>query len=180
MSAEPISVRPEDLPKGAGLTEALLALNNAHAVELSLLDSGTLRALVAQAFLARRIGTADAFLLAFDQDAAYDSPNFLWFRERYARFVYVDRIVVASSARGGGLARRLYLDLFERARDAGHVLVVCEVNSDPPNDASAAFHAGFGFVGVGSALLPGGAKTVSYLARSLARPGSFVEPGPVA
>jgi uncharacterized protein len=33
-------------------------------------------------------------MLAFDQDADYDSPNFLWFRERLARFVYADRVVV--------------------------------------------------------------------------------------
>ena len=53
-----------------------------------------------EAFLARRIGHADALLLAFDQDADYDSPNFLWFRSRYSRFVYVDRIVVAPAAGG--------------------------------------------------------------------------------
>ena len=50
------------------------------------------------------MGSLDAFLLAFDQSAQYDSPNFLWFRSRYPRFVYVDRIVVVSSARGRGPA----------------------------------------------------------------------------
>ena len=64
--------------------------------------------LIGEASYARRIGELDAFLLAFDQDADYDSPNFLWFRERYPRFVYVDRIVVAAAARGRGLARLLY------------------------------------------------------------------------
>jgi predicted GNAT superfamily acetyltransferase len=52
--------------------------------------------------MARRIGNIDAFLLALDQDADYDSPNFRWFSARYPRFVYVDRIVVASAARGRG------------------------------------------------------------------------------
>jgi uncharacterized protein len=33
--------------------------------------------LVEQAFLARRVGSLDAFMLAFDQDAQYDSSNFL-------------------------------------------------------------------------------------------------------
>lgn len=167
MSSAPVPISPEDVPDTGALTRALLALNNAHAIELSLLDSRRLRLLVAEAFVARRIGEDDAMILAFDQDAAYDSPNFIWFRERYRRFVYVDRVVVAPRARGAGLARRLYLDLFERGLDAGHDLVVCEVNADPPNDASAAFHAGMGFVPVGSAALAGGAKTVSYLARPL-------------
>jgi predicted GNAT superfamily acetyltransferase len=74
---------------------AALALNNAHATELSFLEPPRFARLVRSAFLARRIGEIEALLIAFDQDADYDSPNFLWFRERYPRFVYVDRIVVA-------------------------------------------------------------------------------------
>jgi predicted GNAT superfamily acetyltransferase len=133
------------------LAETLLALNNAHAAQLSWLEPERLAHLVGQAFLARRVGEADAFLLALDQDADYDSPNFLWIRSRYQRFVYVDRIVVALSARGRGYARRLYLDLFEHARKAGHERILCEVNSQPPNPQSDAFHAALGFVEVGSA-----------------------------
>ena len=112
---------------------AVLALNNEHAEELSWLDREKLSHLVSQAFYARRIGNLEAFLLAFDQTADYDSPNFLWFKKRYPRFVYVDRIAVASSARGRGHARRLYNDLFDIAARNGHDVVVCEVNSDPPN-----------------------------------------------
>ena len=100
----------------------------------------------------------DAFLLAFDQDAHYDSPNFLWFRARYPRFVYVDRIVVAIAARGRGYARRLYDDLFEHAAAAGHDRVVCEVNTQPPNPASDAFHAALGFVEVGTASVHDGSQ----------------------
>ncbi|MBW8903826.1 MAG: GNAT family N-acetyltransferase, partial [Bradyrhizobium sp.] len=64
------------------LGKALLALNNAHAQELSWLEAERLEYLIGEAFLARRIGRLDAFLLAFDQDARYDSPNFIWFRAR--------------------------------------------------------------------------------------------------
>ncbi len=122
---------------------------------------------MAEAFYARRVGNVAAFLLAFDQDADYDSPNYLWFRERYPRFVYVDRIVVAAAMRKRGLANRLYEDLFRAARVAGHERVVCEVNSDPPNPVSDAFHAALGFVEVGHAAIHGGAKTVRYLVRPL-------------
>lgn len=118
------------------------------------------------AFVATRVGDADALLLAFDQDAAYDNPNFNWFKARYPRFVYVDRIVVSAAARGRGLARALYRDLFARA--AGYERVVCEVNADPPNPASDAFHAALGFEAVGSARLPGTDKTVRYFSRPLA------------
>lgn len=106
-------------------------------------------------------------MLAFDQDARYDSPNFLWFRARYPRFVYVDRIVVASSARGLGYARRLYRDLFEHAVRAGHERVVCEVNRNPPNPASDAFHAALDFVEVGTASVYDGSRTVRYLLKAL-------------
>lgn len=152
---------------GAPLTTALLALNAAHEAELSPLDAPRLRHLVTQAFLAMRVGEscadADALLIAFDQDADYDSPNFLWFRDRFARFVYVDRVVVAQAAQGRGHARSLYAALFRAAQDAGHDRVVCEINSLPPNPASDAFHERLGFAEIGRASLPGGAKQVRYL-----------------
>jgi uncharacterized protein len=143
---------------------ALLALNNAHAAELSWLTPARFSQLLGRAFHARQIGDGDAFLLAFDQDADYDSPNYLWFRARYPRFVYIDRVAVAPSARGRGHARRLYAALVEAAAAEGHDLVVCEVNAEPPNPASDAFHAALGFGEVGRAAIHGGSKTVRYFA----------------
>jgi predicted GNAT superfamily acetyltransferase len=165
--SEPRSVGVADMLRDEALGKALLALNNAHARELSWLEAERLEYLISEAFLARRIGRLDAFLLAFDQDARYDSPNFIWFRARYPRFVYVDRIVVAPSARGRGCARRLYDDLFEHAIRAGHDRIVCEVNKTPPNPASDAFHAALGFVEVGTASVHGGSRTVRYLSQTL-------------
>jgi uncharacterized protein len=165
MADKPWPIAAGDLD-GSTLEAALLALNNAHAMELSWLEPERLRKMVGEAFLARRIGTVDAFLLAFDQDADYDSPNFLWFRARYERFVYVDRIVTAVHTRRRGLARQLYLDLFDAANGARHERVVCEVNADPPNPVSDDFHAAFGFVPVGLGETHGGRKTVTYMARS--------------
>ncbi|RVD47852.1 GNAT family N-acetyltransferase, partial [Mesorhizobium sp. M7A.F.Ca.ET.027.03.2.1] len=106
---------------------AILALNNEHAAELSWLEAERLSFLLGEAFYTRRIGDLEAFIMTFDQDARYDSPNFLWFRERYERFVYVDRVVVAAHARGRGHARRLYQDLFGHVERAGYNLVTCEV-----------------------------------------------------
>lgn len=146
---------------------AILALNNEHARELSWLEMPKLRHLAGEAFLALRAGEADAFLLAFDQDADYDSENFLWFKARYPRFAYVDRVAVASHARGRGLARAFYETLFAKARDAGHTMVACEVNSDPPNPGSDAFHAAMGFREVGTAAIYGGERSVRYFVREL-------------
>src|SRR5262249_48530333 len=110
------------LPISRDLEADVLALNNAHAAELSWLDRDQLAPLLGEASYARRVGTLDAFLLAFDEGAAYASPNYLWFRARHARFVYIDRVVVAPAARGRGLARLLYADLFRHAARAGHDL----------------------------------------------------------
>ena len=146
---------------------ALLALNNAHAAELSELDAAELNRLLSIAFAARVIGDAEAFLLTFEQDADYHSPNFVWFRQRYERFAYVDRVVVSPTARRGGHARRLYEEFFIIARAVGHTHVCCEVNSDPPNPISDAFHARLGFTVCGEAHLPERGKSVRYLIRAL-------------
>jgi hypothetical protein len=163
------SIAALEIASGQPLGESLVALNNAHAQELSWLAPERLEYLVGQAFMAQRIGNIDAFLLALDQDANYDSPNFQWFRARYPRFVYVDRIVVAASARGRGCARRLYNDLFAHALRAGHDRIFCEVNSSPPNRESDAFHAALGFVEIGAASVYGGSRTVRYLSYALAQ-----------
>jgi predicted GNAT superfamily acetyltransferase len=145
--------------------DGLLALNNADAEVLSRLDPAEFRRLLGQAFLAAHIGET-ALLIAFDQTADYTSPNFLWFRARHDRFVYVDRVVVAPESRGRGHARALYEALFVAARRAGHRRIACEVNEDPPNPASDAFHAALGFEVVGAARLPSG-KGVRYFERPL-------------
>ncbi len=146
---------------------AVLALNNANAAATSALDLAGLTELVEQACYARGVGAGgDGFLIAMDQNAAYDSPNFLWFRQRHDRFLYIDRIVISARARGQGHARRLYEDLFACASRLGHTVVGCEVNSDPPNPVSDAFHSALGFEVVGSAVLEG-AKSVRYYERAI-------------
>jgi len=160
-------LRPLNLPPLGFSASPLLSLNNAHAEELSFLSPDRMAQLVGASFMACRIGEADALLLAFDQDADYDSPNFLWFRARFDRFVYIDRVVVAPGRRGQGVARTLYGELFAQAVAAGHTLAVCEVNVSPPNPGSDVFHNALGFKEAGSATLAGGLRTVRYLVRSL-------------
>jgi predicted GNAT superfamily acetyltransferase len=146
----------------------ILPLNNTHVAETSLLDHDSLCALLEIAFFARGVaGGAVAFLIALDQNAAYDNPNFNWFKARRESFVYIDRIIVSAEARGQGLASRLYEELFAAASRAGHRRVVCEVNIAPPNPASLAFHAAIGFTAVGEAAIHNGSKSVRYLEKLL-------------
>jgi uncharacterized protein len=145
---------------------ALVALNNAHAVELSWVEKPQFETMIHNAVYARGIAPNKGFLIAFDQNALYENINFLWFRARYEYFIYVDRIVVHAAFRGQGVARALYEDLFELARSQSQSLIVCEVNSDPPNPASDLFHKRLGFNHVGDSLIPSG-KRVQYLAKHL-------------
>lgn len=151
--------------------DALLALNAAHEVETSPLDRSQLRSLLAEAFHLglKGAGGSEAFLIALDQNARYDSPNFRWFQQRFDSFVYIDRVIVAKDQRGRGLARSLYEDLFTRAAAAGHHRVVCEVNEHPPNRESEAFHRALGFDLAGRAELAERDKIVRYLVKSLTK-----------
>lgn len=99
------------------------------------------------------------FLLAFEQGADYGSPNYRWFSEKHESFGYVDRVVVGSLYRGGGLGRLLYEDLGRRCDDAA--VLCCEVNLRPPNASSLAFHHVLGFREVGQQTTEGGKKLVS-------------------
>jgi predicted GNAT superfamily acetyltransferase len=150
-------IESEDLP-------AILALNNAHERELGLIDLAGLRKLLSVAAYARVHD--DAFLIALDQDAPPQGPNHAWFLARHPRFLYVDRVCVAAGSRKQGLARALYLDAFAFARARGLPIVCCEVNLEPPNPASDAFHAALGFAEAGRAYLPDRDKTVRYLLRA--------------
>jgi predicted GNAT superfamily acetyltransferase len=86
--------------------------------------------------------------------------------------VYVDRVAVAAAAGGRDHARRLYADLARHAAVRGQDMMVCEVNMDPPNPASDAFHAVLGFAEIGSAVMHGDRKTVRYLARPIGPGGT--------
>jgi uncharacterized protein len=142
----------------------VLALSAQNEVETGPLDAKKLTHFISQAFSATTAQPENGYLLAFAPSAQIEGPNFEWFKARGGAFVYVDRIVVSAKARGQGIARALYMDLFIAAAAGGFEEITCEVNSDPPNPISDKFHAAMGFIPVGSATLPNG-KTVTYLAR---------------
>jgi len=152
---------PDEIPR-------LLALNNAEAEAVNALDAAGFAALAEAAFCALAAGApAHAFLLALDETAPPRGPNHAWFLARFPRFAYVDRVVVAPEAQGRGAGRALYAALAARARAAGIGRLCCEVNLDPPNAGSLAFHARLGFAPLGEATDPRNGKRVRYLGREL-------------
>jgi predicted GNAT superfamily acetyltransferase len=137
---------PADFP-------SVLALNHEWEHFLSPLTPSRLEQLYREAAYHRVVeedGKVTAFLLAFREDAEYDSPNYQWFTARYDRFLYIDRVVVAREHKRRGLGSHLYEDLFEFARASRVPRVTCEFYTDPPNEESKKFHARYGFEQVGT------------------------------
>jgi predicted GNAT superfamily acetyltransferase len=110
---------------------------------------------------------AVGFVLAMAPGVDYDSENYTWFADRGVAGMYVDRVVLGEGFRGQGLGPRLYGAVFDAARQAGLGEVQCEVNVDPPNPGSLAFHSRNGFGEVGRQATKGGSVVVALLAASV-------------
>src|SRR5688500_14193567 len=93
--------------------DSVLALNNAAGPAILPLEAARLRYFFERAEyfrVAERDGTLAGFLIGMGSRSEHDSSNFRWFCERYPDFFYIDRIVVASRRRGGGVGRAFYAD----------------------------------------------------------------------
>ena len=72
--------------------------------------------------------------------------------------VYVDRIVLASDARGQGVGAKLYGYLAELAIGLNCQTMTAEMDIDPPNDHSVYFHQKSGFAEIGQRTLDSGKR----------------------
>ena len=151
--------------------DAVLALNQDEAKWTSNMTRAGMEALVGYAclFLVVEVDGAPAgFVIMIASDSAYPNENLAWFRERYAGFWYVDRIVISKACAGAGMGRKLYERCFEAARQNGVDQVVCEYSTEPMNEGSAAFHRAMGFTAVGRKTdIANGGKQVSMQSRPL-------------
>jgi predicted GNAT superfamily acetyltransferase len=152
------------------ITEAdfsvVLELNLESVHFLSPLSRGRLETLLAQSAYHKVLeqdGRVIAFLLTFCADADYNSPNFLWFKERYPSFMYIDRLVVRDGFRNKGIGKLLYRDLIAFCRERNLPRITCEVDAVPPNPVSLRFHRAHGFREVGSHSPYDGKKQVSLM-----------------
>lgn len=111
-------------------------------------------------------GDIGGFLIGIRPGSNYQSPNYRWFCDRYEDFAYVDRVAVAVSARGQGVAAQLYSD-FAAKMPESVTAMTCEVNIEPPNDGSMQFHTKLGFREVGTLTSDAGDKKVALLLKDL-------------
>ena len=150
---------------------AVLALNQRCVPHVGTLDEAGLSRLVAVAEQAVWVpgddGVVAGFVVVLGPGLDYASPNYRWFAARHERFTYVDRIAVDPDRHRGGLGRGLYGLVAAHARAVGSPVVCCEVNLDPPNPGSQAFHGSFGFVEVGRQWTYGDTVEVQLLERAI-------------
>ena len=96
-------------------------------------------------------GTVLAYILAFDANSSYDGEEFQEFLLKTpAPFVYIDQVAVHAAWRGMGIGKAFYgaLESIAELRDCH--LLCADVNTDPPNPGSMAFHKRIGFASIGS------------------------------
>ena len=144
--------------------ERILELNESLVHFLSPLDREKLHHLIDQSEMMKVVevnGRVEAFVLTFSEGKDYDSVNYLWFANKYDRFLYVDRIVVDETMHGKGIGKQLYQFVFDYAKDKGFSRVTAEIDIEPPNPGSLIFHKKFGFEEVGRQSVAGGKKIVS-------------------
>jgi uncharacterized protein len=149
--------------------DAILALNAASVASLSPLDRAGLewlRPLALRCDVVEIDGQVAAFVVVIGPGADYASANYHWFAERFDDFCYLDRIVVGERWRRRGVGGLVY-DEMERLA-VPHGRLTCEVNAEPPNHASLAFHAARGYVEVGR-LGHGGGKVTTMLSKELSK-----------
>lgn len=137
-------------PIAASDHEAVLAWNQANVELLAPLDRQRLVHLLGlgDGVMIEHEGSDVGFVLTFLSGSAYDSPNYRWFAARHPAFLYLDRVVVDPSVRRTGVASQVYDAIEQRAAEIAPVMCL-EVNLDPPNEPSLAFHRRRGYVEVG-------------------------------
>ena len=143
----------------------LLRLNRDFVHWLSPLDMAGLRALLSKCGYARQIAGGRAFLLGYNGNSAYRHKNVNWLSPRLGTYSYIDRVVVDPRDRGKKWARSLYGDFQAWTRARGLMSMACEVNTQPDNPGSHAFHERLGFKPIGDACY--GDTAVRYYAKRL-------------
>ena len=164
--SEPMAtlVRPLTVDDAA----TVLDINETNVNHLAPMDEDEFRWFVEEATLAWGVEVDAAlvgFVLVLEPGLAYPSRNYAWFSERYDDFLYLDRVAIDERARRQGVGTVVYDEVERRAADRG-VPLLLEVNLEPRNDPSLAFHAGRGFEEVGTLEHDGGAKVVRLLAKA--------------
>lgn len=163
---EPIVIRP--LVEGD--RGAVLHLNAANYPAVAPLDSAALEGLLkfeGDHFVAvDGAGVVVGYLLSFPRESGYDDTEMCALRRLLPEpFIYICQIAIAPEYRRQGLGGAFY----QRVEAVGHRrdarILCCDVNTNPPNAASLAFHRRLGFAEIAAGLAGDGRTEIAFLAR---------------
>jgi predicted GNAT superfamily acetyltransferase len=141
MSAAIRELRSSDLDR-------LLEINQANTPEVGSVDCERLAFIFDEATIRRGVTVDDGlvgFTLVLGPSSAYDSVNYRWFQTNHPGSWYLDRVAISTGYRRRGLGTGLYENVFDALGAARAGALGLEVNLEPPNPASMAFHERLGF-----------------------------------
>lgn len=134
-------LRPGDLGRA-------LEINQANTPAVGSIDSERLAFIYGESAISLG-ATVDGRLVGFTMvlapGSAYDSVNYRWFQSNHPETWYLDRVAISAAYRRQGLGAGLYRSVFEQLTSAGARCLGLEVNIEPPNPVSMAFHERLGF-----------------------------------
>ena len=126
----------------------VLRLNNASIPAVNELNSKDLEEIVMmsrKSWVIESEGVIVASLLILGPGESYQSNNYTWLEKQFTNFCYVDRIMVDAQAKRQGFGKQLYETLEVYAIEQKAEILLCEVNIEPPNPQSLAFHINLGW-----------------------------------
>ncbi|MEQ9618354.1 MAG: GNAT family N-acetyltransferase [Deltaproteobacteria bacterium] len=130
--------------------DSIFNINRSALKGVSEMDSKYYDLLVAESAIFRVIEVNEetvGYVCALTREAAYYGEEFLWFQKHITgNFLYIDQVAISKPFRYKGLGKRLYSDLEELSRQINITTLVCEVNYEPFNVESQAFHHQLGFI----------------------------------
>ena len=80
-----------------------------------------------------------SFAIVMDESSTYKSPNYLYFKNKFPKFLYVDRIAVTQKHQRKGIGSLIYSEIFQLGIKM-NAPICCEVNTKPLNQKSLNFH----------------------------------------
>ena len=157
-------VRHEDIPR-------LVQLNNEAAPAVPVETPESMAALLDVALWSAVVEGPDqqpiAAVITVGSGADYASENYRYFEKRFDHHLYIDRVFVDKAHRSSGIGQELYRAVDQEARRLGVSAVTCEVNLEPPNPRSLAFHHREGFTDLDSQATKGGSVVVQLMAKEI-------------
>lgn len=145
-------------------TDYILSQNAENVHYLSPLDAATVHQIPAQGGSVSILWNKEhrvGFLISYGANGSYESVNYQWFQQRLKAFRYVDRIVIDQAYRGRGFGDSCYQSLIDQCRRENLFWLTAEIDIEPSNPGSLAFHQKHGFVEAGQQKVQNGKKRVS-------------------